>query len=151
LIPDIIKSIKSDKVLEIRNPNSTRPWQHVLEPLNGYISLAKKLHTNKKINGESFNFGPNNDKEHTVYNVVKKIKKVFPQLKYKISNDKIFHESNLLKLNCSKSKKILKWKQIMSINETIDFTAKWYKNYFDKKNSYNFTVSQIKEYLKLKK
>jgi len=151
LIPDIIKSIKNGKILEMRNPNSTRPWQHVLEPLSGYIALAEKINKDNQINGESFNFGPSNDKGHTVHSVVKKIKKIFPQLKYKISHDKIFNESNLLKLNCAKSKKLLSWKQKMNIGETITFTAEWYKNYFDKKDTYKFTVNQIKKYLKLKK
>jgi CDP-glucose 4,6-dehydratase len=151
LIPDIIKSIKYKKTLEIRNPNSTRPWQHVLEPLTGYILLAQKISSNKNLNGESFNFGPNNEKGYTVYNVVKKIKKIFPKLNYKITEDKIFHESNLLKLNCNKSKKLLNWKQLMSFDETINFTSEWYKNYFDKKNCKEFTNLQIKNYIKLRK
>jgi len=151
LIPDIIKSIKYKKTLEIRNPNSTRPWQHVLEPLTGYILLAQKINSNKNLNGESFNFGPNNEKGYTVYNVVKKIKKIFPKLNYKINEDKIFHESNLLKLNCNKSKKLLNWKQLMSFDETINFTSEWYKNYFDKKNCKEFTNLQIKNYIKLRK
>ena len=151
LIPDIIKSIKYKKTLEIRNPNSTRPWQHVLEPLTGYILLAQKINSNKNLNGESFNFGPNNEKGYTVYNVVKKIKKIFPKLNYKITEDKIFHESNLLKLNCNKSKKLLNWKQLMSFDETINFTSEWYKNYFDKKNCKEFTNLQIKNYIKLRK
>jgi CDP-glucose 4,6-dehydratase len=151
LIPDIIKSIKYKRILEIRNPQSTRPWQHVLEPLSGYILLAQKINLKKNLNGESFNFGPNNDKGYTVHSVVKKIKKIFPKLNFKVTQDKIFHESNLLKLNCNKSKKLLKWKQLMSFAETINFTSEWYKNYFEKKDCKSFTNAQIESYIKLSK
>ena len=151
LIPDVINSIHKNKIVEIRNPKSTRPWQHVLEPLNGYICLASKLMKNKKLNGESFNFGPGKLKNYNVESIIKFIQKFFPSLKYKIANRKIFYESNLLKLNCTKSRKLLSWRQKMNINKTIEFTAEWYKNYFDKKDNFDFTVNQIKKYLKLKK
>ena len=149
LIPDIINSIKEKKIVNIRNPKSTRPWQHVLEPLNGYLCLAFKLQKNIKLNGESFNFGPGKSKNYNVESIIKLIQKFFPNLKYKISKEKIFFESKLLKLNCAKSKKLLNWKQKMDITKTISFTAEWYKNYFNKKDCHNFTINQIKKYLKI--
>ena len=149
LIPDIINSIQKKKIVKIRNPKSTRPWQHVLEPLNGYLCLASKLQKNNKLNGESFNFGPGKSKNYNVENIIKLIQKFFPNLKYKILKKEIFFESNLLKLNCTKSKRLLNWKQRMNLNMTIGFTAEWYKNYFDKKDNYNFTINQIKKYLKM--
>jgi CDP-glucose 4,6-dehydratase len=151
LIPDVINSIQKNKIVEIRNPKSTRPWQHVLEPLNGYLCLASKLKKNKRLNGESFNFGPGNSKNYNVESIIKFFKKFFPNFNYKVVNENNFHESNLLKLNCEKSKKLLNWKQKMNISDTIDFTAGWYKNYFDKKDNFEFTINQIKKYLRIKK
>ncbi len=149
LIPDIIDSIQKNKIVKIRSPKSTRPWQHVLEPLNGYLCLALKLQKIKKLNGESFNFGPGKSKNYNVENIIKLIQILFPNLKYQISKKKIFFESNLLKLDCSKSRRLLKWKQKMNIKTTINFTVEWYKNYFDKNDSYDFTINQIKKYLKI--
>jgi len=151
LIPDVINSIQKNKIVEIRNPKSTRPWQHVLEPLDGYLCLASKLKKDKRLNGESFNFGPGKSKNHNVESIIKFFKKFFPNLNYKIANEKIFYESNLLKLNCAKSKKLLNWSQKMNISETISFTAEWYKNYFDKKDNFEFTINQINKYLKIQK
>ncbi len=149
LIPDLIKSIQKSANLKIRNPKSTRPWQHVLEPLNGYLTLAFKLQNNKKLNGESFNFGPDKTKDYNVEFVIKKFKKIFPNLNYKVIKNKIFFESKLLKLNCSKAYKLLRWKQRLDISQTIFFTALWYKQFLIKKqkNMHNFTISQIKNFL----
>lgn len=153
LIPDLIKSIQKNKTLDIRNPKSTRPWQHVLEPVNGYICLAEALQSNKKINGESFNFGPGKIKNYNVKDVILKFQKYFPKLKYKIFKSKKFSESNLLKLNCEKAFKLLNWKQKLTFEETISFTASWYKSFLtqNKGNMYEFSIRQIKIYLKLKK
>ncbi len=149
LIPDLIKSIQKSANLKIRNPKSTRPWQHVLEPLNGYLTLAFKLQNNKKLNGESFNFGPDKTKDYNVEFVIKKFKKIFPNLNYKVIKNKIFFESKLLKLNCRKAYKLLRWKQRLDISQTIFFTAFWYKQFLIKKqkNMHNFTISQIKNFL----
>ncbi len=146
LIPDIIKSLKNNKTLIVRNLNSTRPWQHVLEPLFGYIYLASNLNRNKKLNGESFNFGPFKAKNYTVKKILIIFKKNFKSLKWREHNKKFFKESALLNLNCKKAYKKFNWKSKLSFKETLDETIYWYKNY--KKNGIKkITLNQIKKYM----
>jgi CDP-glucose 4,6-dehydratase len=147
IIPDCIKSIINKKKFIIRNPNSTRPWQHVLEPLSGYLLLAKKLFENPKKYSSSYNFGPTNLHTLAVKDVVKLF---FGELKKKkkiYKNSRSFKESKLLKLNSLKSKKILSWKNTWNMKESIKETASWYKNFIEnRKNLYLFTNNQIRRY-----
>ena len=126
LIPDIIRSILNSEKVKIRNPNSIRPWQHVLEPLSGYLSLAEKLYENGKAYSESWNFGPNENDARSVLEIVESLNKRIKQkaeLKgipnkslqfpgYEIDKGVHPHEANYLKLDISKSKSILKWRPI---------------------------------------
>ena len=149
LIPDCVKSIIRKKKLILRFPNSTRPWQHVLEALIGYMTLALNQNSNKKLNHSVFNFGPNNKSSITVIDLVKKIKLKWDKLNWKIlKNKKGVYESKLLKLNSSKAFKLLNWKCYLNANQTLDMTIDWYKKYYDnnKKNMYIFSVNQIKQY-----
>ena len=154
LLPDCVRSWSKNKKVLIRNPKSTRPWQHVLEALCGYLFLASSLKKNKKFHGEAFNFGPNNNKNYNVIYTVKLMKKYWQKVSWKITNKnktkRDFYESNLLKLNCSKARINLKWKCILSFDETINMVAKWYKIYYSKTNKiYETSFSQIREYEKL--
>lgn len=146
LIPDIIKSINKNKKLMIRNIDSTRPWQHVLEPLFGYIHLAFNLGINKKLSGESFNFGPFIAKNYTVEKILKIFKKNFHKLRWEKKNSLSFNESALLNLNCKKAYLKFKWKSKLNFYETINDTIYWYKNY-KKDGVKNITFKQIKNYL----
>ncbi len=134
--------------MRIRYPNSTRPWQHVLEPVYGYMILALNLYFNKKeINGESFNFGPKFNKNYSVIELLKKIKKYLPNTKWKIDRSKArAHEAGLLNLNCSKSFKLLKWKNILNFDETVKMTSEWYKSYLKNKKLEKITLKQIKKF-----
>ena len=145
LVPDIIKSWIKNKKVKISNPKSTRPWQHVLEPLNGYLRLAYMLNKNNNLNGQSFNFGPNKKNNFTVLDLTKELSKPFKKKNQWITkNFKKFHETKLLRLNSSKSEKLLKWKPILNFKDTAEYTAQWYINYFyKKKNLQTFTMSQI--------
>ena len=134
LIPDCMKSLKKNTKMYVRNPSSTRPWQHVLEVLNGYIILAKKLKKNKKLHGEVFNFGPKN-KNYKVIEVLQKIKFFWHDINWKIIKKKNFFENNLLNLDSSKAEKILKWRCKLNFNKTIQITTDWYKNFFNYKNN----------------
>lgn len=147
-IPDIIRSVKSKKILNVRNPNSTRPWQFVLEPLFGYMKLAICLSTNKKINGQSFNFGPKINKNNSVKDILKIFQKHFDDLRFKYHNDLDgVKESSLLSLNCNKSKKILQWHPKLSLSRTVEFTSNWYQNYLTKKiDPIKFSIDQIEKY-----
>ena len=107
LLPDCIKAWTKNKKVKIRNPNSTRPWQHVLDVLNGYIMLGAKLNKNKKLHGEAFNFGPSNSKNLRVLDILKISKSIWPEINWIIENKKNFFENNLLQLNSNKAKKFL--------------------------------------------
>jgi CDP-glucose 4,6-dehydratase len=141
LIPDCMKMWLNNKTPIIRNPNSTRPWQHVLEALSGYLVLAFELTKNEKISGSSFNFSSDKIKNITVLNFLKKINKKWPNIKWKIKNKNKFYESSLLQLNNSKAKKILNWRAKLNVNETIDFVVEWYKNFKENKGII-FSVSR---------
>ena len=154
LIPDCVKSWAKKEKVFIRNPKSTRPWQHVLEAIYGYMTLAMHLKKNKSFHGEAFNFGPNNEFNHNVIHVIKTIKKYWMGISWvvKKTKKKNFHESNILKLNSNKAKILLKWRCILTFNETMKMVAEWYRNfYFNDKLSENFTILQIKKYQKLLK
>tara|TARA_Y100000389_G_C17435330_1_gene505146 strand:+ start:358 stop:1428 length:1071 start_codon:yes stop_codon:yes gene_type:complete len=148
LIPDCMKSWAQNKKVLIRSPNSTRPWQHVLDALYGYIKLSIYLKKNSKLNGQAFNFGPSLNSNYKVIDVLKLAKKFWNKVNWKIINKrKIFYESNLLKLNSSKAKKTLKWNCNLSFRETVYFVTDWYKHfYLKKKNMYNFSIKQIDLY-----
>jgi len=154
LIPDCMKSWSKNKKVFLRNPNSTRPWQHVLEAVWGYIVLANKLKENRKYNGEAFNFGPNNKENYKVIYLVKSMQKHWEKISWKINRKKkiSFYESKLLKLNSKKSKNYLKWKCILTFKETVNIVANWYKSYYSKSNNmYKISLNQIKNYEKLLK
>ena len=152
IVPDIIKSWKSKKPITIRNPNSTRPWQHVLDPIYGYSLLPIFMDTKIFQNGESFNFGPDLDSEYKVIDVFKKLNEYLPELDFKIKkNQNKVHESGLLRLNCEKAKLKLKWQSNLNFNQTIRFTSEWYKFYFSSKKNKekiaDFTFKQINNFL----
>tara|TARA_B110000438_G_scaffold302368_1_gene359834 strand:- start:231 stop:1331 length:1101 start_codon:yes stop_codon:yes gene_type:complete len=154
IIPDCVKSWSKNKKVLIRNPKSTRPWQHVLEVIFGYLLLSLSLKKNKKLHGEAFNFGPNHKKNYSVISLVKQMKKNWKDISWKINkkNSKNFYESNLLKLNCNKAKIKLKWKSVLSFYETINMVASWYKSYYSEpKKIYKTSVYQIRTYEKLLK
>ena len=153
LIPDCVKSWSKNKKVLIRNPKSTRPWQHVLEATWGYFVLAANLKKNKKLHGEAFNFGPNT-RNYKVISLVQLIEKYWKKISWKVAkkNKRDFHESDLLKLNCNKSKIKLKWKSILSFKETIRMSVDWYKSYYSNpKTIYETSSNQIRLYEKLLK
>ena len=114
----------------IKNPNSTRPWQHVLEPLSGYLNLASMMKNKKILNGEKFNFGPNQNQNKTVLDLVKKMSQYFSESEWVIKkNNTSIKESNLLKLNCIKAKNLLHWEPTLNFHDTAKFTSEWYKAY----------------------
>ena len=152
IIPDCVQSWSKNKKVELRNPNSTRPWQHVLEVVGGYLCLAINLKFNKNLHGEPFNFGPNLHREYSVLELVKTMRDYWQNVSWKIipKSRKKFYESELLRLNCSKANKILKWKSILKFEESIEMVVNWYVNYYlDPKNINNITTKQIKRYQSL--
>ena len=149
IIPDCIKSWSKGKKAELRSPKSTRPWQHVLEAVGGYLCLAINLKFNKNLHGESFNFGPDLLTEHSVIELVKTMSSHWNNVKWKVKpkSKRKFYESELLRLNCNKAKKVLKRKSILKFNETIEMVTSWYRNYYlYLGNSESFTKKQIIKY-----
>lgn len=152
LVPDCVRAWALNKKVYIRSPNSTRPWQHVLEPLSGYIALSYHLKKNKNINGASFNFGPKINEVATVKKVLQISQKYWKDSKFQIYQEKFFQEDTLLRLNSSKALKILKWKKILSLEKTIELTMNWYHNFYKKKSKvYDLLNKDISYFLKLKK
>lgn len=149
LIPDCVRSWSKKNDVLIRSPHSTRPWQHVLEAIYGYITLAINLSKNPNLHGQAFNFGPRNYQDYKVISLVKLMKKYWENVSWKLhkNNNKIFKESSLLKLNSQKAKKILKWRSVLTFKENIFLVANWYKNfYLNSKQAYKLTSSQIEFY-----
>ena len=138
--------------VEIRSPNATRPWQHVLEPLSGYLSLGLALYQNNKFHGEAFNFGPMAEQNHTVKQLLEDLSKSWCFAKFEdaftITDDIPFHEAGLLKLNCDKALSQLKWQATLQYQQTIRFTSEWYFSFYKKGAGiiYDETVMQIEEY-----
>ena len=149
LIPDCVRSWSKKKKVKIRNPYSTRPWQHVLEAVWGYILFAAKLNRNKNLNGHAFNFGPNTKENYSVLDLLKTMNKYWNNVQYEIKKSKKFHESKLLKLNCNKAKKLLGWKSVLNFKENIKLTAEWYQSFYrNADKTYSLSIKQIKSYQK---
>ena len=146
-----MKSWPRNKRVLLRNPNSTRPWQHVLDAIWGYIVLARNLKNKKKLHGENFNFGPTSKSNHTVLKLVKTMNIYWKKVSWEIKKDNNnYFESNLLKLNSKKAKKLLGWRCAMNFTQTVKMVAEWYKFFYSKKNNkQNLTLSQIKQYEKI--
>jgi len=132
IVPDCVRAWSTNNQVELRNPHSTRPWQHVLEPLSGYLSLAISLYNQPELHGEPFNFGPQAQQNHSVLELVNQMKLHWEQVRWKdISGaDTGPYESGLLKLNCDKSLHQLQWHAVMGFEETIKMTAEWYKAFY---------------------
>ncbi len=152
LVPDSINYLLKKKTIIIRNPNFNRPWQHVLEPLNGYLILAKKIYNNPKKYSGAWNFGTSKNTVTSVRNVVENIVKFWGKGDIKINQNKTYYEQINLQLNINKSKTILKWKPKYNIKKSIQVTVDWYKSVLiDKINPNLITEKQIKEFIKYDK
>ncbi|MFQ5714759.1 MAG: CDP-glucose 4,6-dehydratase [Candidatus Scalinduaceae bacterium] len=153
IVPDCVRAFSKGEKAEIRSPNATRPWQHVLEPLSGYLWLgANLLQDNERVTGESFNFGPLSDTSTSVEGLIKEFIEMWGDGKWYESDkgNKDKKESNLLKLNCDKALQILKWHIVFSFEENLRFTTNWYKTFYNKeKDMYRFTTKQIEDYTDL--
>ena len=151
IIPDCMRSWSKGNVVEIRSPKATRPWQHVLEPLSGYLQLGEHLYKDHKLNGESFNFGPKPEYNHTVKQILEdmSVRWHFENSKdaYQVTGDIKFYEAGLLKLNCDKALFHFQWKPTLDYQTLISFTSDWYYEFYKNNgNMFNYTLSQIKIY-----
>jgi len=146
LMTDIMLSVSQGKKVSIRNPKATRPWQHVLEPLSGYLAIGQKLLEEKQEFGDAWNFGPSDEGSITVERVVQNVKKHWDKIEYEINCDPNQpHEANLLKLDCSKAHIVLCWKDVWDSETTFEKTVKWYKAFYE--NDYISTQLDLEMYV----
>lgn len=152
IVPDCVKAWSQGKSVSIRSPHSTRPWQHVLEPLSGYLQLgAALLHSPEGLRGEAFNFGPPANVTQSVAQLIQEMKKTWSDANWthevSAANKK---EAGLLKLNCDKAWHRLQWEPTLKFEESIQFTAEWYlKNLKNPGQTLDLTNAQIRNYQKL--
>lgn len=147
IIPDCIRAIEANKVIEIRSPKAIRPWEHVLEPLGAYLWLAYKLYNEPNKYNQSWNFGPEQESVLTVWEMAEMLVKYMKKGELEnVSDTKNYHEANLLMLDISKAIIELNWRPRLTLEQTIDLTADWYKQY-QNRNVYALCVEQIKSYL----
>ena len=148
LVPDIVRSVLNNEKLIIRNPRATRPWQHVLEPVGGYLHLTEKLFNEGKAFAEGFNFGPSAADHCDVENILLKMNKLWKnKIKYEIVNSASNpHEAHLLSLDCSKAEKVLGWKPRWNLEKALQMTVDWNEQRLNKISSKEICLEQINDY-----
>jgi CDP-glucose 4,6-dehydratase len=155
IVPDCIQAWSLSKTVDIRSPQATRPWQHVLEPLSGYLALGAALAKNNQFHGEAYNFGPPSNQNYPVSELIDEMAKYWDHVRWNdISQSKgHLHEASLLKLNCDKALFDLHWQPTLHFSDMVKMTVEWYKCYYQnrRQSMYDFTVSQINEYTGLAK
>ena len=155
IVSDAVKAWSNGKQLEVRNPNATRPWQHVLEPLSGYLWLGAKLfEDSSRLSGEPFNFGPTYDVVKTVRELLNEMESLWGDAEWREKRDSNSSkkESGLLKLNWDKALHKLQWEPTLTFDEAVRFTVNWYMNfYYNETAMDDLTIGQISEYCRLAK
>jgi CDP-glucose 4,6-dehydratase len=148
LIPDILRSFEKSEPVIIRNPKAIRPWQHVLEPLSGYLILAQKLYKNQEKYAEGWNFGPNNDNAKPVNWILNKMVSKWPNTSWELDKESNLHEADFLKLDISKAKSKLDWRPVWKLNCTLDHIVAWHRAWLNKEDMQVLCLAEIKEYTK---
>ena len=133
LIPDLVRAVGAGKPLVIRSPKATRPWQHVLEPLSGYLMLGQRLFEGRKEFAEAWNFGPDDASNQTVEGVLNHIKALWPGMDWKLDTEVQLHEAHLLHLDSSKARRILHWMPVWGMDECLSATVSWYRSHLEGK------------------
>ena len=151
IVVDCMKNWAEGRIVELRSPESTRPWQHVLEPLSGYLTLGAQLNSDKRLVGESFNFGPRSEQNRTVLELLTDLSLQWNFNKtedaYRVTDNIPFHEAGLLKLNCDKALFNLRWEANLSYKECVKMVGEWYYSFYKmEKNMYKLTLDQITHY-----
>lgn len=148
LIADMLKAFLNNQPVIIRNPSAIRPWQHVLEPLSGYIVLAEKLYNGDKEAADGWNFGPNESDVRNVEYIVNELCGLWKNsASWRLDTGVNPHEANYLKLDCSKAKAVLHWQPRWSLSTTLNKITDWYQAYQRKQDMYEVTKQQIYDYI----
>jgi len=148
LIPDILRSFEKNESVVIRNPKATRPWQHVLEPLSGYLVLAQKLYKDQEEYAEGWNFGPNEQDVKPVDWILDKMISRWPNSSWNLDKNSNPHEADFLKLDISKAKSKLGWKPVWELNHTLERIIAWQKAWLNKEDMQVACLAEIKEYMR---
>jgi CDP-glucose 4,6-dehydratase len=147
IVPDCIRAIEKGGVIQLRNPHSTRPWQHVLEPISGYMLLAAELRKNPQKYSGSWNFGPSTSEVRTVRDVANSIVQSLGRGRIEDSeSDSQHHEARLLQLNCDKAHQLLGWYPRWHVDKTLAATAQWYKLVLEGGDVESITRTQLQDY-----
>ena len=148
LIPDCIRFIEEGKDIEIRSPKATRPWEHVMEPLSGYLRVGQKLMEDPVKYSEGFNFGPPIECNKTVWEVVEYLVKYYGKGKVvDVSGQEMVHENTLLSLDVTKAYRMLQWKAMLNLKEAIEFTVDWYKEALHSDDMFDYCKKQIQAHM----
>jgi CDP-glucose 4,6-dehydratase len=150
LVPDCIQALQKNERIPVRNPASTRPWQHVLEPLGGYLTLAAALHREpgNPALASSFNFGPGPESNRSVGELVAEILQHWPGKSYDASDSGAPHEAGKLNLATEKALRLLNWRPAWSFQETVSRTVEWYRRQWEGAASAELCGEQIETYVR---
>ncbi len=151
IVVDCVKAWSEGRRVQLRSPAATRPWQHVLEPLSGYLALGHRLGADPALQGEAFNFGPPADQTHTVIELLGDLAQLWglgaPDDAYEIAAQAPFHEAGLLKLNCDKALLTLRWTPTLSYRQCVTMTGEWYRQVLrEGADARALTLAQIAQY-----
>ncbi len=145
IIPDLIKAIQSKQILKIRNPNAIRPWQHIFDVLNGYLTIVKYVYNNEEFS-YSYNIGPEHNHLCTVKELLDKIQNNFSYQAHVQYEEIQMHEAKYLKLDISLAKTELNWHPKLTLPETLRLTAEWYNEFLNKQEILQYSVAQINNF-----
>jgi len=149
IVPDAVRAVTSGRSLEIRSPNAVRPWQHVLEPLSGYMLLAAKMMNGKPNLAGGWNFGPAPSEAFTVAEMMHLFYSLWGEGNTVCDgNTNHLHEAAYLTLSSEKAMKNLAWHPVWSFAQTIERTAKWYKGFYENRDALRLSLADIDEYMK---
>lgn len=149
LIPDIMRAMQVGEPVKIRNPHATRPWQHALEPLSGYLQLAQKLFEEGTNYAEGWNFGPSDEDARSVQWIVEQLTRQWGEgAHWELDTNLQPHEAHYLKLDCSKARSRLGWQPQWSLTKTLDAVVEWHRAYLDKADMQSMTLQQIKTFMR---
>jgi CDP-glucose 4,6-dehydratase len=148
LIPDMLKAFSEDRSVEIRSPNAIRPWQHVLEPLSGYIAIAEHLYEQGCEFAEGWNFGPRDEDAKPVEWIVDRLTSLWgEEASWHLSDGEHPHEAHYLKLDCSKAKMRLNWQPVWNLDETLSRIVNWQKAWLAGQDMKQYTIKEIQQYI----
>lgn len=150
IVPDAMRAFSSKETLLIRSPEAVRPWQHVLEPLSGYIQLAENLHKQPDAFSEAWNFGPSESLTVKVEQLVQELVKSWgSSARFEVTHSPKPHEATLLALDCSKARVKLGWEPVLNFDETVSMTVEWYKTVNEQPQAaLSFSEVQLRDYMK---